>query len=47
MVDMSQRVHAEGVQQPLTVALQRADYLAHWDPDQKTMELKQVLHRVV
>lgn len=46
-VSIVQRLHAEGVHQPLVVALQRADYLVHCDPQraQHGMQLKQVKRR--
>uniref|UniRef100_A0A914GUB0 Glutathione synthetase n=1 Tax=Globodera rostochiensis TaxID=31243 RepID=A0A914GUB0_GLORO len=45
MVGIVQAVHAEqnqGVRQPLTLSLQRADYLVHWEPQKDSFELKQI-----
>ncbi|KAL3103554.1 hypothetical protein niasHT_029697 [Heterodera trifolii] len=43
-VQIAKMVHDEGIHQPLAVQLQRADYMAHWDPSDGdgTMTLKQV-----
>ncbi|KAL3105989.1 hypothetical protein niasHT_028719 [Heterodera trifolii] len=43
-VQIAKMVHDEGIHQPLAVQLQRADYMAHWDPSDgdSTMALKQV-----
>ncbi|KAL3100150.1 hypothetical protein niasHT_029880 [Heterodera trifolii] len=44
-VQIAKMVHDEGIHQPLAVQLQRADYMAHWDPSDGgdgTMALKQV-----
>ncbi|KAL3078564.1 hypothetical protein niasHT_034039 [Heterodera trifolii] len=44
-VQIAKMVHDEGIHQPLAVQLQRADYMAHWDPSADgggTMALKQV-----
>ncbi|KAL3105223.1 hypothetical protein niasHT_024117 [Heterodera trifolii] len=41
-VQIAQMVHDEGIHQPLAVQLQRSDYMAHWDPSDGSMALKQV-----
>lgn len=47
-VGIARAVHDEGrIRQPMTVALHRADYLAHWEPERGTLELKQVTAKTI
>ncbi|KAI3408414.1 hypothetical protein GPALN_010340 [Globodera pallida] len=42
LIAVEKRIQKEGIKQPLMLALQRADYLSHWDEAAQKMELKQV-----
>jgi glutathione synthetase len=42
LMEMMEIVHVEGIHQKISLCVQRADYLSHWDEKTKCAELKQV-----